>query len=116
MQVGSKDAVLYHIGLLAGNALIVKVEGAPVAAEGAVVYDLHAFGANLLSHLVGKDGSPFAVEIGLEGVAHGLVKEDAGSPGAHHNGHLSSLGAFGGKTVVYAFHYVIGHLLRQALR
>ena len=113
VQVRGKYSVLYHIRLLAGDALVVKVEGSAVGLQGSVVYDLDAFGADLFAHLVCKDGGSLAVEIGLEGVAHGLVQENAGSSGAHYDGHPAAFRAFGGKAVVYAFDHLFGHFLCQ---
>ena len=115
MKVRCKDAVLYHICLLAGYAFIVIIEGAAVAGKGAVVYDVYALGAYPEAHFIGKDGGTLAVEIGLEGVTHGFVEKDSGGTCAHNYGHFAALGTDGLKAGVDAGDHIGRYFLRQGL-
>ena len=91
MQIRSQHSVLDHHCPLSRHALIVEIQGAAVASDGRVIHDIDSFRTNPLPHLVREDGLALSVEISLESVSHGLVKQNARSTSTHHHLHLPAL-------------------------
>ena len=104
MEIGGEYSVLDHHGVLSGHALVVEIDRSAVAADGAVVDDGDALAAYPFAHPSGEYRLSLAVEVGLEGVTHGFVQEDTGSPGAHDDGHPPAFGPPGGEALVDALH------------
>ena len=87
LHVAGQHAVLDQRGALRGRALVVDVERAAAAAEGAVVDDGDALCCHALADAAGIGAGALAVEVALQAVAHGLVQQHAGPTAAEHHRH-----------------------------
>src|SRR5882672_11264700 len=70
-------------------ALVVHVDGAATLQERRVVHDRAQFAGDVVTDLARIVARPFSVEIGLQPVAHGLVKQDAAVARRQYDLHLT---------------------------
>ena len=77
-----------HVALR-DRPFVVQIQGAAAIADGAVIDYRTQLARDLLSDAAAESGDAFAVEIGLQAMAYGFVKEDAGPAGAEDDGHLA---------------------------
>ena len=95
VEVAAEHAILDQHGALGGVALVVDVQRATGAVEGAVVTDGNVLVGDALPHAAGVDADPLAVEVGLHAMADGLVEQDGRGAGGEDHGHLSCRGLAG---------------------
>ena len=87
LDVTFQDAILDQGRALRRIALVVDIQGAAPASQGAVVDHGDALGRHALADASGKRGRTLAVEIAFQAMADRLVQQDAGPARSQHDGH-----------------------------
>ena len=89
LHVADENAVLDQGGAVGGRALIVDVEAAAPARQGAVIDHRHLLRGDPLAHQAAKSAGLLAVEIAFQPVPDRLVQQDARPARPQHHVHLA---------------------------